>query len=245
VRVDFPLNLRLQNQDPIDFQTEINIQFPNYERLASHSVHIRHENASAPEVVTTTQPHIHKFSSQDQRTTIELAANFITFAVVGEAYLGFETTLKIFQEIFAHAQRIYRFPILSRIGLRKVGRHTESGDWNQESASRVSNLFNPALTGTVVSQELGFDLIDSVHRTSFVAQKGVKSNLQYGVQLGQLPAGPRAYSFFLDIDCFTDIPTQVEGFGDFLTGANDIQWQLYNWAITEQMRGILRNATNI
>jgi uncharacterized protein (TIGR04255 family) len=240
IRVDYPLHLRLQNQDPIQFQEAIQNRFPIYQRQNSRNLQIQVENNEPPALITNPMPYIHRFSSAGDRMVVELVANNLTLTIAGDVYTGFDDALAIFNEILGHANRLYQFPVLSRVGLRKVGRYIEAGDWNQRMAEKFSGLFNPALTGTIANPQLGFDLSESTNRTSLLVRENMKCNLQYGVQHGINGTGARASSFFLDLDCFTERPTLIDGAGPFLIRTNEALWDLYNWAITEDMRRIIR-----
>lgn len=240
IRLDYPVQLKIMNVEPVAYQEQIKANFPNYRKLSARDFEIKVDDLNAPELVSNPGPNIHKFLSEDQKRSVELVANYFVFSMAGDVYKGFDSTLAMFMDAFTKANEIYKIPLITRIGLRKIGRHFEIGESIAENLIEIKKLFHPSLTATITDKQIGTDIIESVHRTSFVATASKNINLQYGMQPVILENGTKSTSFFLDFDCYYQGKVELSSVNQTLKDMNELLWELYNWSITDDMRSKLR-----
>lgn len=235
VRVDFPIQLRLLSQDPIEFHEIIKVAFPVYEKLVPQQFDITLNDVTAR---PSSEPIVHKFLTSDGSAALDLSANYFAVTVAGPVYRGFDTLQTDFLKYFDELNKIYGLPLVTRVGLRKVGRHIERGT-TKSAIPNVRKLFNPALVAMISVPEIGEDIVESLHRTSFHADAARRLTFQYGLQSGTDASGVQAASFYLDFDCYTETNVEKKNLKSFLSDSNDILWDAYCWAISDEMMGVL------
>ena len=230
-RADFPLNLRLGSERPIDFQERLASAFPK----ASEGVILQLEvPGGVPQNITLKQPVIRwEFFARDMSSRVTLQRDFLS--VETNKYQDFKQFWKLFEIPFQPLRDTYNPPVITRLGLRYQNYlPLEPGD-----ADGWVGYLDPSLVehlkfehGKVLTQDSHSLQLDSGE---------IHINFKYGVHNPDYPGPSRQRQFTLDIDCYIRDDIELDDVAKRLKDLNEEATDVFERSVGESWRELMRN----
>ncbi len=195
-QVRFPPILRINAEQPVDFQEAVRDRFPQLE--LQQGLKVQFDPLANVEPLAQTESRVYRFKAEDDSRMIALAPNF--FAVSTTAYRGWQDFLADLELAWINAIKIYKIRSATRIGLRYVD-HLTQQNTQVNAAQDVWGFLRPELTALWAAQPWR-EPIQAVHHLVLAAFDDERLTLRAGYQRDyQREDEPICV---LDFDCFAE-----------------------------------------
>lgn len=215
-QVTFNPILRIGQEPPADFQELVRGAFPQF--FKEESAEFRIAPGAAVEALPV-EPAVWRFRSEDEAWTAGLAINFLSLETTGfRDFADFESRFSILEEAL---QSVYHIDHYVRVGLRYINIFTADdfpGGWQRK--------FNPQLLGPMADPVLGGQVRET--RQAFV--------LAEGDWIIRVRHGTDNDQYRLDIDHATEAHVHAADLAERLRDFNRRTYQVFRWAISEELR---------
>lgn len=120
LQIQFPTNLIISNNDPVEFQQEISAMFPNYQPEIQNQQEITFNpiNTEIQPVFTNRNSKNHNFITIEGHSKITLTNSTISISTL--KYTKWEDFFPVFKNVVEVFIKIYRPQFFERIGLRYI-----------------------------------------------------------------------------------------------------------------------------
>lgn len=229
-RADFPLNLRLGNERPVEFQERLAPAFPK----ASEGVMLQAEvPGGVPQSISLKQPVIQwKFFSRNMNSQVNLQRDFLS--VETQEYVAFDEFRATFEAPFDLLRELYKPPVITRLGLRYQNHVSlEEGEATDWSGYVVSPLVEH------LKFEHGGELIQDTHTMRFDSGD-IHVGFRYGVHNPDSPGPVRQRKFILDIDCYVRDDIELDDVLERLEALNREATDVFERSIGDNWRELMR-----
>lgn len=224
-QVKFPTILRIEREDPVDFQECIRARFPVLD--VERRVIVEMEGKEPGERTNVYSP-IFRFRDrrkEDATRTVSLAPDFYALSVT--MYQDWPSFADDLDHITDAAREVYDIPYATRIGLRYINvlddAFSDSGDFDEVFGLVQPELIAMLRTKVIVSPNL------AIHRIRTTASDG-QFSLHYGLLHEGTPPKPQ---FLLDFDHYAEGELELD---DLVSRCEDYHQHIYNafrWCIAE------------
>lgn len=230
-RADFPLNLRLGSERPVNFQERLASTFPK----ASEGIILQAEVPDgAPQNISLKQPVIRwEFFARDMSSRVNLQRDFLSIQT--QKYQDFAHFWDLFEMPFQLLQDIYKPPVITRLGLRYQNLLSlDTGD----AVDWVGYLAPPLIEH--LKFEHGGVLTKDSHLLQFDSGK-IHINFNYGVHNPDYPGPSHQRQFALDIDCYIRDDIELNDVAERLKDLNEEATDVFERSIGESWRELMRS----
>ena len=230
----FPPILEIAAKDPAAFQEQIRAEYPLYQR---------NQGPELPEQFQKIFPNVpgvlegaavtHKFTSEDEQTTISLARDFV--AVSQTTYAQWERFRAEIERALTAMREVYQPAFYTRIGLRYVN-VVNREELGLDADEPWPNLLSPVVTGPFGDETLA-DYISAASGEASIRVKDVEGGavtLRYG--LGE---HDDAEGFIIDQDFYTTERSEENDILGVLNHFNRKIGNLFRWVIEGRLRNAL------
>lgn len=120
LQIQFPTNLIISNNDPVEFQQEISTMFPNYQPEIQNQQEITFNpiNTEMQPVFKNRNSKNHTFITREGHSKITLTNSAISISTL--KYTKWEDFFPVFKKVVEVFVKIYRPQFFERIGLRYI-----------------------------------------------------------------------------------------------------------------------------
>jgi|GEM_PF-1329320 uncharacterized protein (TIGR04255 family) len=229
-RADFPVNLRLGSEKPVDFQERLASTFPK----ASEGVILQAEMPDGvPQNIFLKQPVIRwEFFARDMGSRVTLQRDFVSIQT--QKYHDFKQFWNLFEIPFQLLRDIYKPPVITRLGLRYQNLLSLKGD----AADWVGCLVPPLIEH--LKFEHGRILTKDSHSLQLDSE-GIHINFKYGVHNPDYPGPSHQRQFALDIDCYIRDDIELDDVAERLKDLNKEATDVFERSIGESWRQLMRS----
>lgn len=231
----FPTILRINNQEPWEFQEAIREDYPIYQQTQPN---IPPELLDIVKKLGTPLPNqniIHNFKSEDLTWQLSINKDLITLATTKyEKYEQFETKLKtilnIFEEIY-HNKFYLKINLIYKDLIQRSKLNILDVNWSEliqpEIASELHNpIFSPCLSQFLKRMEIQLD-------------EG-KLNLNHGLVMAtDSETQTQELCYLLDANFFREGKQENEYVWNTLRTFNKLSGQLFRWSITDKLHNAM------
>jgi uncharacterized protein (TIGR04255 family) len=209
--------LKIGQEPPADFQELVREAFPQFFKEESAEFRIA---PGAPVEALPAGPAVWRFRSEDEAWTAGLAINFLTLETT--KYRDFADFHSRFSVLEQALQSVYHIGQYVRVGLRYINIFAPDefpGGWQRK--------FNPHLLGPMADPVLRGEVRET--RQALVLAQG---DWTITVRHGTDNSGYR-----LDIDHAAEAHVHAPDLADRLRDFNRRAYQVFRWAISDELRG--------
>ncbi len=212
--------LKISQEPPVAFQDIVRRAFPLFEREDSAGFRMLQVETAAPVVeALTANPPVWRFYSDDRRWAAGLSFGFLSLET--KSYGNFAEFAEKFTILFVALEQTYSIDAFSRVGLRYINRFSPAdfpGGWQQR--------INRVLLGTLADPVVG-PSVKAAQQRIIVAEDDWSVGLTHG--FGD------DLEYVIDIDHSTESNVSAPSVTDTLSTFNKRVFQVFRWAITDQM----------
>ena len=233
----FPDNLRIPNETPLDFQSNMRDQgYPNFNvNLAPIQDIFKPDLGGIPELLNT-----YIFSSADRNRPyqISLSKDSISLTHFGSYNKGDDFKIRLIK-ILESFVNIYGFSSFGRLGLRHRNMINEK-NIPDITSGKIKSLIPESIFPEL--KQSNADEIKSIHKRYTLDDGKISINASYALETvsgiyGQILLNNQI-SYFIDIDCFTDLSIEKiqdvsEFYGLFI---QKNYWNAFEWSITDDLK---------
>ncbi|PSB02810.1 TIGR04255 family protein [Merismopedia glauca] len=232
----FPPILKISNQEPVEFQDELRLQYPLFETVRTQ-LPLEISNVWQQLGLPQQNEVAYSFKSEDQRWNLSITKDFIALATFSyERYEPFKQRLEKALEIF---ERIYKPSFYTRVGLRyqdlviRSKLEIEDKNWSELIAKNIaSELYDPELSSS----------IETVTKNLILNTENGKINFNHGlVTVKEAQQNSNEIAYLFDADFYTE--QKIEGNGDvwnILSQFNQSARRLFRWSITDTLHNAMQ-----
>lgn len=229
----FPRILKINNQEPVEFQEKIRFDYPIFQQ--AQSLNLPAEIATLePQVGSITPQYpIYNFLSEDSKWQLSLDRDNLTLATV--EYNRYEEFKEKFIKAINVFEEIYHPPFYVRLGLRYKDLILRS-KLKMEKDKPWSALISPQITSELHISELSGSIRNLVKNMEIELEAG-KVNLNHGFVLSQNPSqgNIQELGYLFDADFSVEPRINKEEIWDVFDNFNRTGGKLFRWSITEEL----------
>jgi uncharacterized protein (TIGR04255 family) len=223
-QVAFNPILRIGQELPADFQELVRGSFPRFFKEESAEFRIA---PGGPVEAVPGGPGVWRFRSEDEAWTAGLGINFLSLETTGyRDFADFESRFCVLEEAL---QSVYHIDHYVRVGLRYINIFAPDdfpGGWQRK--------FNEQLLGPIADPVVGGQVRET--RQVFVLGEGDWTiRVRHGTDNNQ---------YRLDIDHATEAHVQATDLAERLRDFNRRAYQVFRWAISDELRGEMEANSN-
>lgn len=228
-KADFPINLRLGEERPVEFQEKTATVFPKTLESVLVETHVKARAIPSAEVK---EPILRwEFYTRNTKKKVTLQRDFLMME--DEDFKHFKDFKGYFDSAFEALVAVYNPPIITRLGLRYQNliklTAGEPFDW--------VGFVHPSLISHVGFEHSGEQTADD--HLLRVKRERSQVILRYGVHNSAFPAPIRERQFGLDIDCFMRDDIELTEVDDRLRVLNEEAVDIFESSIGESWRNLM------
>jgi uncharacterized protein (TIGR04255 family) len=216
-QVKFNPILRIGQEPPADFQDLVREAFPQFFKEESAEFRIA---PGAPVEAVPAGPAVWRFRSEDEAWTAGLSINFLSLETTEyKDFADFEARFCILERAL---QSVYHIDQYVRVGLRYINIFAADdfpGGWPRK--------FNPQMLGPMADPVLGADVTETI-QAFVLAQGDWRITVRHGTDNER---------YRLDIDHATEGHVHAADLAQRLRDFNRRTYQVFRWAISDELRG--------
>ncbi|MEX0267819.1 TIGR04255 family protein [Leptolyngbyaceae cyanobacterium UHCC 1019] len=228
-QLQFPQILKIVNQDPVEFQDAIRVDYPILE-VATDVLWVEGDGEQLPD--TRKLNTVYHFRSEDLRWQVSLSGHFI--ALTTKDYKRYEVFKHRFQKIVAAFEAIYKPSFYSRIGLRyqdlviRSSLGLKDEDWTSLIPVHIApELHSPETAGAVIA---------STKTLMMKIETGLVAFRHGLVEARDPEQNLIEPAYLLDSDFFSEERTAVGSYvWERFDRYNKSARNLFRWSITEKL----------
>lgn len=228
----FPTILRINNQQPVDFQEEIRFDYPVYENTKSLSVPSDLTNLVEQfGLPLNLQETVHRFKSENLQWQLSLSQNYIMIATTEyERYEEFRAKFKKALEIF---EKIYNSSFYSRVGLKyrdliiRSNLNIKDTEWTKLIPTHIaSELYTPEFS----------DSIETLIKNLQIVIDGGKLAFNHGLVMAQdQDKGIQEQAYLIDSDFYIEGRITKEDVWNTIDKFKYSAGRFFRWCITDEL----------
>jgi uncharacterized protein (TIGR04255 family) len=239
MQVRFPRNLRLESNQPVEFQEAVIKNFPLYERTMNMQLPDGVQLSPDMMQMIAAQAGVaasagHQFLSEDHNTTISLTSDQMAVAV-GPNYTTWDDFREVLEEAIGALTKLYKVPFFTRVGLRY-----------QDAIHRETlNIPDSPWTSLIQRKLLGAFPFDKFESSTLIANHQIALTLpenlgrmaiRHGLVIIPGKTG-QAYGLDFDLSCQPKIETSdvLQRLDRF----HDVAGRAFRWSLTDELRQVL------
>jgi uncharacterized protein (TIGR04255 family) len=231
-QIRFPTILKINSQEPVDFQDSIRFEYPIFEPYRNLSIPTELSNLLTQFNSNITSELIYQFKSSDLNWQLSIDKNSITLATT--KYDKYEKFIERFKQAVEIFEKIYNPSFYSRVGLRYR-------DLIIRSKLNITNKTWVELIPQHTAYELHTPELES-SITNFI--KNIQLQTEFGkvnfnhglVQIRDKEKEVDETAYLFDADFFTEEKIgRDENIWDIFAQSNRTARNLFRWSITEEL----------
>lgn len=222
-QVRFPPILRIQKEEPSEYQELIRSRFP--ELVVELGIKFRLPGLVSDEKLTAeSQPKTYKFRTIDELTMVSLAVDF--FALSTNQYNHWEDFTNDLDLAYEATQQVYSPAYATRIGLRYVNRFTLENT-GLDSFEQVVDLFHPDLTALLRSK--AWSSPSEMLSQLVLIDNDAKLTIRTGcaTEMGET-------FFLLDFDYFEEGKLEITNLLERLDCYHNVIYDAFRWCLRDE-----------
>ncbi|MGD2158113.1 MAG: TIGR04255 family protein [Anaerolineales bacterium] len=223
-QVRFPPILRINKEEPSEFQEEIREIFPKFELEQGILFRIPGPSGEG-EPSAETKGKIYRFRTFDEQTTVSLTVDF--YALSTNRYTHWTDFARNLSLVDRAVRNVYRPAYTTRIGLRFINRITPENT-GLETIQEIFALLNPELTGYVQNEVWS----DPVEFQSRLKLSDDEAQLTLRTGHGSDKSG-QPY-FMLDFDYFEEDELPLSDLVDRFNRYHDVIYRAFRWCLPDE-----------
>ncbi len=226
-QVRYPKLLRIDKQEPVDFQEHIYDKYPNL--LVKETV-VLDVNPNEGGVNKNSTP-AYEFSNAENNLTATLASEALT--LVATQYVSWQQFNEEFLFLLDALRTHYPIKFFTRLGLRykdiinRADLGLNDAPWQ--------DLLAPSLVGVLAEPHIGGELIKE-QMSRFVLELVDPPSCLVHVQHGLVThKTSQEKCYIIDSDFITDSKVEIEDANDYFTSFNRKSGRLFRWGISKAL----------
>lgn len=230
----YPTILRIDAQEPFEFQEEIRTTFPIFQDKQEDELQIpknilQNIPSELVNLVGRGNTRNYEFLTEDKVWKVNLTRDFVALSTVG--YENWEQFNSYLQQVFDNFVKIYKPAYFTRIGLRYQN-VIQRSSLSLGQAEWIE-LLNSYILGLLSNESTYSSIVETITRSNIVLEDiDSKIGMQYGLAKHN-PSGEICY--LLDNDFYTEKRTEVENGRQILNEFNQRNRRLFRWCITNRL----------
>lgn len=229
----FPTILKINNQEPFEFQEKIRFDYPIFQQY--QSLNLPAEIAAfVPQLGSITpQYNTYYFLSENSKWRLSLDPNNLTLATF--EYNRYEEFKEKFIKIINIFEKIYNPSFYVRLGLRYKDLILRS-KLKMEKDKPWSALISPQIASELHSSELSGSIRTLVKNLEIELEAG-KVNFNHGLVISQDPSKGNIQEpgYLFDADFFVEGKINKEEIWNVFDTFNRTGGKLFRWSITDEL----------
>jgi|JFJP01.1.fsa_nt_gi hypothetical protein len=230
----FPTILKINNQEPYEFQERISSDYPIFQR--SQSLNLPPEIVSLlPQISSILPKHnTYNFLSENSKWKLSLDQDNLTLATFEyKRYEEFKEKLFNIVNIF---KDVYNPSFYLRLGLRYKNLILRSKLKMEDKDKPWSALISPQIASELHSSELSGSILTSVKNLEIELETG-RVSFNHGLVISQDPSRGNVQEpgYLFDADFFVESKINKEEIGNVFDTFNRTGGQLFRWSITDEL----------
>lgn len=224
-QVRFPTILRINTEEPSDFQEEIRHQFPKIKIEQGFLLRVPKPGSGGTPMAEPQSKKTYRFHTKDEGTTVSLASDF--YALSTNQYTHWSDFSDYLSLVEKAVRDVYKPSYATRIGLRYINRLTPDNT-GQETLDGILSFLNPELIGYTQSEV--WSTPQEMQSRLLLSDKGAKLNLRtgYGRDENNKPF------FMLDFDYFEEGELPLSDLIERCVGYHDVIYRAFRWCIPDE-----------
>ncbi|MEW6718334.1 MAG: TIGR04255 family protein [Chloroflexota bacterium] len=224
-QVRFPPILRINTEEPSEFQEEIRDRFPKIEIEQGILLRLPVPGSGGVPSAEAQGKMTYRFRTKDEGVTVSLASDF--FALSTTQYKHWRDFSKYLRLVDKAVQHVYRPSFATRIGLRFINRITPHNTGLQDLTD-IMDLLNPDLIGFVRSDVWSTPV--EMETRLLLSDEDARLNLRigYGKDKENTPF------LLLDFDCFEARELPLSNLIERCDGYHDVIYRSFRWCIPDE-----------
>jgi uncharacterized protein (TIGR04255 family) len=224
-QVRFPPILRINVEEPSEFQEIIRDQFPKIEVEQGFLLRVPLPGSGGSPSADAQSKKTYRFRTKDEGITVSLASDFYALSTTQYTHWGdFSNHLRLVDEA---VRQVYRPSYATRIGLRFINRITAENTGLQDLTD-ILDLLNPDLIGFVRS-DVWSTPVEMESRLLLSDEDGhLNLRIGYGRDKENTPF------FLLDFDYFEAGELSLSNLVERCDGYHDVIYRSFRWCIPNE-----------
>lgn len=224
-QVKFPPILRINTEEPSDFQEAIRHKFPKIEIEQGFLLRVPKPGSGGTPSAEPQSKKTYRFHTKDEGTAVSLASDF--FALSTKQYThwrDFSDYLRLTEEA---VKRVYTPSYATRIGLRYINRLT-SENTGHKALGEILSVLNPGLIGYTQSEV--WSTPGEMQSRLLLSDDDAQLNLRTGYGRSE-DDGP---FFVLDLDYFDEGELPLSNLIERCDKYHDVIYRAFRWCIPDE-----------
>jgi uncharacterized protein (TIGR04255 family) len=223
-QVRFPPILRINNEEPSEFQEEIRDQFPKIEIEQGFLLSVPVPGSGGTPSAEAKSKKTYRFRTRDEGSTVSLASDFYALSTTQYTHWrDFSDGLELVQEAVL---KVYRPSYATRIGLRFINHLTPENTGGQD-LEHILTILNPGLIGYIQSNVWSTP-VEAQSRLS-LADEDARLNLRTGYDNKDDPP-----FFLLDFDYFEEGELYLSDLIEICNRYHDVIYRAFRWCFPDE-----------
>ncbi len=233
-RMDYPLNLELERERPIELQKKIRENFPILEPLEQIGITFRRIPGVSDDTDQLAKT-IWKFFSSDKKQEVEVDSNYLSVSFNDNSYKHYSDFKETVEHIVNSFCEIYPTTIINRLGLRYINEIKVDDD----NLFDWSDYINQDLIKNLDFYEDKEKIVRAMNSNVIKIDEASFMNFKYGIFNPGFPGEIVEKSFILDFDCYTKEELNQSDLFDKLDSYNLIMYEYFEKSIEQKTRDLL------
>ncbi len=234
----FPTILKINNQEPFEFQERIRFDYPIFQQ--SQSLNLPAEIAAlAPQIGSIVPQQInYNFLSENSKWQLSLNRDNLTLATV--EYNRYEEFKEKFINVVNIFEDVYAPSFYIRLGLRYRDLILRSKLKVEDKDKAWSKLISPQIASELHSRELSSS-IKTLVKNLEIEIEGGRVNFNHGLVIAQDASAPnfQETGYLFDTDFFDEGKINKEEIWNVFDKFNREGGKLFRWSITDELHAAM------
>lgn len=224
-QVRFPTILRINTEDPSEFQEEIRGRFPKIEVEQGFLLRVPKPGSGGAPAAEAESKKTYRFRSRDEDTTVSLASEFYALSTKRYAHWkDFSDNLSLVDEV---VKKVYNPAYATRIGLRFINR-IKPENTGLQTLDDILELLNPDLIG--YTQSNVWTLPEEMQSRLLLSDGEAKLNLRTGYDKDD----DDDTFFLLDFDYFEEGELPLSRLVERCNEYHDVIYRAFRWCVPDE-----------
>lgn len=224
--------LKINNQEPFEFQEKIRFDYPIFQRL--QSLNIPSEIAALMPQISSIVPQYNTYNFLSEDSKWQLSFNQETLTLATFEYKQYEQFKEKFTKAINIFEEIYNPSFYIRLGLRykdlilRSKLKMEGKPWSELISSKIASELH--------SSEFSSSIRTLVKNLE-IELEGGRVNFNHGLVIGQEESTPNVQEtgYLLDADFFAEGKINKEEIWNVFDNFNRAGGKLFRWSITDEL----------
>lgn len=237
-QVRFPTILKINNQEPFEFQDKVRFDYPIFQQ--SQSLNIPPEIAALVPQIGSLVPQHTNYNFLSENSKWQLSLNRDTLSLATFEYRQYEEFKEKFTKAVNIFEQIYNPSFYIRLGLRYRDLILRSKLKIDDKYKPWSELISPQIASELHSSEWS-DSIRTLVKNLEIEIEGGRVNFNHGLVIAQDPsqANFQEPGYLFDADFFLEGKIKKEDIWNVFDNFNRTGGKLFRWSITDKLHAAM------